>query len=364
MNNALQQKIAITKIPRVGPVLIRNLISYCGSVEAVYQQSARALSKVPGVGEVLAKQITEGAGLAAADRELNVIDRHQIKALFYLDPDYPQRLKPYHDAPIMLYYRGTADLNHQRIVAIVGTRTPTPKGIHHCETLVSDLQNYDALIVSGLAFGIDGAAHRRSTALGIPNVGVLGHGLSTIYPAQHRQLAIRMQACGGLLTEFSSEVAVEREHFPMRNRIIAGMCDALVVVETARKGGSMISAYKANDYGKDVFAIPGRLDDPFSVGCNHLIKTHGAALLESAEDIAYLLRWEKSSEQEQQARLFADLDEAEQKVVHLLQSTSSLSIDALSLHMSLQNSDIASLLLNLEFKGIVKTLPGKRYVLA
>jgi DNA processing protein len=220
------------------------------------------------------------------------------------------------------------------------------------------------MITSGLAYGVDVVAHQKCVDLNIPTIGVLGHGLSRIYPSKHTKIAEQMTKEGGLLTEFSSEVDIEREHFPMRNRIIAGMCDALIVIETAEKGGSMISAHMANNYNKDVFAVPGRLNDKFSQGCNHLIKTHKASLIESAEDIAYIMRWDKKQhEKNVQKSLFVELTENEQRVVNLLKDVEDIGIDKILQHTQLNSSKMAELMLDLEFKGIVKTLPGKRYVL-
>jgi len=357
-------KIAITKVPMVGPVIAKHLISYCGGVEAVFNEKRKALLKIPGVGnktiDILLKQDPE----KLAEQELRFIEQHNIQPLFYLDETYPFRLKNYPDCPLMLYYKGNADLNHPRIVSVVGTRKPTLQGQAICEDLISDLKEYGVLILSGLAYGIDVTAHKKCLNLEIPTVGVLGHGLSQIYPSAHRNVAQKMIQAGGLLTEFTSELGPEREHFPMRNRIVAGMCDALIVVETKAKGGSMITADIANNYNKDVFAIPGRIGDPLSKGCIQLIKSHKAALIESAKDIGYIMRWEKIKAQKiVQKKLFLELSESEHKVIGLIRKHDNLSIDQLNLEMKMTPSKMASLLLHLEFKGLVKSLPGKRYIL-
>ena len=363
MDNSLLYKIAITKIPLVGTINAKNLISYCGGVEAVFFNSKKALLKIPGVGVETASSIVEQSVLKSAEAEIEFIEKHNIKSYFYLDEDYPARLKHYEDCPVMLYFRGNANLNHHRNVAIVGTRKPTPQGRIICEELVEGLQAYDVNIISGLALGIDVTAHKKSVDLGIDTVGVLGHGLSMIYPSQHKAIAEQMLERGGLLTEFTSQLTPEREHFPMRNRIVAGLCDALIVVETANKGGSMISAEIANAYNKDVFAVPGRLNDKTSAGCNRLIKTHKAALIESAKDISYIMRWEEVNKQAIQKKMFVELNSEEQKIVDLLQEVDSVSIDKLSYQTSFTSSEMAGLLLGLEFKGMIKTLPGKRYML-
>ena len=330
MKEELLYKIAITKITKVGPVTARNLISYCGGVKAVFQTKKKDLLKIPGVGETTISNLLNKKALIEAEKELKFVETNNINLHFFLDKDYPSRLKHFPDSPILLYYKGNADLNSSRIVSIVGTRTPTVLGKAFCEEIVEGLQPYNILIVSGLAYGVDSVAHQKSLDFKIPTIGVLGHGLSKIYPSKHKKMADQMLECGGLLTEFSSEVDIEREHFPMRNRIIAGMCDALIVIETAEKGGSMISAHMANNYSKDVFAVPGRLNDKFSQGCNHLIKTHKASLIESAEDIAYVMRWDTKSERKSvQKSLFVDLSENEQQIVNLLQNVEDLSIDKL-----------------------------------
>lgn len=360
----LLYQIALTKIPLVGAVTARNLVSYCGNARSVFSASKKQLLKIPNVGERIAENIIQTGILQEAEKELQFIEKERIQTFFYLDQNYPDRLKHYADSPVLIYYKGTSDLNHTRIVGIVGTRQPTPQGVGICEEIVEGLKPYNVLILSGLAYGIDSAAHRKSVELDIPTIGVLGHGFQTIYPAQHRTLAAKMTFNGGLLTEFPSNTLPDREHFPMRNRIIAGMCDALVVIETAIRGGSMITAYMANEYNKDVFAIPGKVKDKLSQGCNHLIKTHKALLLESADDIAYVMRWEENDAPKLiQHQLFVELEPLEKIIVDLLQQSTEIGIDKLTYETRLSGSEMASLLLNLEFKGVIKSLPGKRYTL-
>ncbi len=360
----LLYKIAMTRIPSVGAVTAKTLISYCGSVEAVFSAKKRELLKIPGIGERIANNILQRDYLAEAEKELHFIEKNEVRPIFYLDDDYPERLRHYHDSPIMLYYRGTADLNTDRTVGIVGTRNPTPQGVAICEEIVEGLKPYKTIIISGLAYGIDVAAHRKCIESGIPTLGILGHGFATIYPPSHRSIAEKMMENGGLITEYPSDTKPDKENFPMRNRIIAGLCDALIVVETASKGGSMITAQMANEYNKDVFAVPGRVKDKLSQGCNQLIKTHKALLLENADDIAYILRWEELDNRRQiQQQLFVELTDAEKIIVNLLNQISEASIDKLIVATNITGSEMASLLLSLEFKGIVKSLPGKRYAL-
>ena len=365
MDQDLIYKIAVTKIPSIGAVLAKQLISYCGGPEEVFKAKTRNLLKIPGIGPQLASMISRQNPEELADGEVEFLEKHKIQALYYLDKGYPHRLKHFPDCPVLLYYKGNTDLNHRRIVSIVGTRKPTPRGKALCKEIVEGLKAYDVIVVSGLAYGIDISTHHHCLMNDLPTVGVLGHGLKRIYPTQHASIARAMIDCGGLLTEYASDAEPKREHFPMRNRIVAGICDALIVVETGRKGGSMITAELANQYNKDVFAIPGRLNDKNSIGCNQLIKSHRAALLESVEDLAYIMRWEKGAQANNclQTNLFDILSPREQSIVDLLQKTEQLGIDHLSAQLNLTSTEMASLLLEMEFKGMVKTLPGKQYML-
>lgn len=364
----LLYKIALTKIPLVGAILAKTLISYSGGVKAVFEARKKELLRIPGIGQKTVENILSHQALFEAEKEVKFLETNEVNYFFYLDSNYPRRLKHFPDCPLMLYYNGNTSLDSERMVAMVGTRQPSVHGIASCEQIVEDLKPYNVTIISGLAFGIDIAAHQRCLELAIPTIGVLGHGLQHIYPSQHRRVANKMTKNGGLLTEYSSNTGPEREHFPMRNRIIAGLCDALIVLETARKGGSMISAQIAADYNKDVFALPGRVTDANSQGCNYLIKTHKAALMESATDIAYIMGWERSSAESQakrniQQELFIELSQEEKIIVDLLSKSEWIAFDKLAYNTKLNNSKLASLLLNLELKGLVKPLPGKQYVL-
>jgi DNA processing protein len=352
MTNDLLYRIAISKIPKIGAVIARNLISYCGGV------------KIPNIGETLANNILNQNVLHEAENEINFIEKYKIEPIFYLDKNYPSRLKHYHDAPLMLFYKGNSDLNQARIVGIVGTRKPTERGRAFCEEIVAKLQQYNVMIISGLAYGIDITAHKKSVDLGIETVGVLGHGLDRIYPAAHKPTAEKMIKNGGLLTEFTSGTTPHKDNFPARNRIIAGLADAIIVVETARSGGSIITAKMANDYNKDVFAVPGRLKDTYSEGCNMLIKTHRANLMESVDDINYIMRWETDDKKTgKQQALFVELTEIEQKIVAVLQNKESVDIDTLAFKTQFSPSILSMNLLNLEFKNVIKALPGKRFML-
>lgn len=360
----LLYKIAVTRIPKAGNTITKQLIAWCGGVKEVFQTSRKNLLKIPGVGATIADYIISKTALEIAKEELEFIEQNDIKTFFFLDKKYPKRLVHFNDAPLLLYYKGTLDLDHPRIVGIVGTRKPSEQGKIICEEIVEGLKEYNVAIVSGLAYGVDVTAHKKCVDLDIPTVGCLGHGLHMVYPSAHKKVSREMTQNGGLLTEFTSKQKPDARHFPMRNRIIAGLSDALIVVETARRGGSMISAEIANAYNKDVFAVPGRLKDAQSLGCNLLIKSHKAQLIESAADVAYIMRWEKGQiPKSPQRQLFVDLNPFEQKIVDSLQAKENEGIDALSYQTGFSQSELAGLLLGLEFKGMVRTLPGKRYML-
>jgi DNA processing protein len=360
-------EIGLTLLPYVGPITAKTLVSYCGSAEAVFKASKKELLKIPGIGPAVAESVRSQTALSVAENELVFIEKHAVEAVFYTDPRFPNRLKQCADSPAILYFKGSSAqlLDSERIVAIVGTRQPSDYGRAVCEELIEGLKVYNPLIVSGLAFGIDVTAHRKAVQIDVPNIGVMGNGLSSIYPAVHRSIAVKMVENGGLLTEFISSTKPDRENFPMRNRIIAGLCDVLVVVQTAASGGSIISANLAIQYGREVCAVPGNIKDPKSTGCNQLIKIGSAQLIETAEDIAEAMRWpEPGKPQVVQKQLFVDYSPQEKKVYDLILAQPEIPIDLLSSQAQLTPGELASIVLNLEFKGIIRTLPGKRYILS
>lgn len=358
-------QIGLTLIPGVGDVLGKKLVSICGSAEAVFRESHQRLSKIPRIGEVIAGSLRNREILLKAEKEVAFIERYRINPLYYQDSAYPHRLKQCFDSPVMLYYKGTADLNSPRILGIVGTRRATEYGKKVTNALISGLVHQQLLIISGLAYGIDSCAHRLSLEKGLQTIGVLGHGLDTVYPWLHRSLAEKMVGQGGLITEFLSGTKPDRTNFPKRNRIIAGMCDGVVVVEAGRKGGALITADIANSYNRDVFAVPGRICDPFSDGPNYLVRTNKAALIQKADDIEYLMGWKETNTvgQSFQRKIFIDLTPEEEKIVALLQQNEALGIDEICIQAEQPMSKVAVSLLNLEFEGIIKCLPGKIYTL-
>ena len=362
MEKQLLYQIAVTLIPGIGDISGKRFVSYCGTAEAIFKETRKSLEKINGMREVTLDALSHPKDiLKRAEQEVEFIEQNGIKPLFYQDADYPRRLLQCDDSPMMLYYKGNANLNANRVVAIVGTRNITDYGKANCTQLVNDLVDEQVLVVSGLAYGVDTVAHRTSVKAGIPTVGVLGNGFQQIYPAANKKLAAEMLANGGLLTECMSGTLPDRENFPRRNRIIAGMADAVIVVESALKGGSLITADLANSYSRDVFAFPGRVMDLYSQGCNYLIRTNRARLMESVANLRYLMRWERSLPEEHQTTLFREFSDEERLIMDCFGNQKVVSLDDLIVKTELTTTKLASLLLNLEFDGIVMALPGKRY---
>jgi len=364
----LIHQIAVTLLPGIGDITGKKLIAHCGDAEAVFKEKKQHLMKIPGIRDVLATTIINGRedALRRAEKEIRFIEKYKIRCYFYTDESYPYRLKNCVDSPMMLYHKGNSELNKPKIVSIVGTRSATDYGKECCKNIIEGLAVSDVMIISGLALGIDTCAHKEAMKNNMETLGVLAHGLDRIYPAVNRNLAQKMLEKGGLITDYISETNPDRENFPKRNRIIAGLSDATIVIEAAKKGGALITADIANSYNRDVFAVPGKITDMYSEGCNHFIKTNKAALVQSADDIKYILGWEiqKPKNQNIQRRLFINLTADENAIVKLLEQNIQMSVDAICIEMQTTTSRVAAALLNLEFEGIVKTLPGKMYTLA
>lgn len=361
----LLSRIALSFLPAVGPVLTRALVDHCGSAEAVFREKRSLLARIPGLGARRIAKAFSAPVFTLAEREFAFIRRHRITPLFFTDTHYPQRLIHCHDAPALLYSKGKIDYNAGRFVALVGTRHATEYGTSCVEELIAGLSSLGVCVVSGLAYGIDIQAHQSALHHGLTTVGVTAHGLDRIYPPAHRTTAKKMIGCGGLLTEYPSGTPPDRENFPSRNRIVAGICDAVVVVEAAEKGGALITADLANGYDRDVFAVPGRIGDLRSIGCNRLIREHKAALITSAEDLVWMMGWNDDSRRVKsnvhQTQLFPDLNPEQQRVVDVLRSMGELGQDAIASHSSVNHSRIAGVLLELELNGVLKLLPGRRY---
>lgn len=360
-------QIALTFTKNIGDHLAKVLVSYCGSAEAVFEASPKKLLQIPGIGSKFIEQLNFTEALKRAEQEMVFVEKNNIKVLFYSDAAYPKRLKNCADSPALLYYNGNADLNQTRVISVVGTRNATDYGKQLCRELIEDLKAYDVIVVSGLAYGIDIAAHKESVRMDIPTVGVLAHGLDRIYPAQNRSVAEKMVHNGGLITEFPSGTIPDRENFPKRNRIIAGLTDATIVVEASVKGGALITAEIANSYNRDVFAYPGRVHDELSEGCNFLIRNNKAALLMSGADVAYILGWEKTNgDTSKKAQLVLPIDlSAHERLIFetIQQNAGQLGIDDLAFKTNLPLSQLAMNLLNLEMQGFIYSLPGKTYSL-
>jgi DNA processing protein len=357
----LLHQIALKMIPGIGDVLIKNLISYCGSVEAVFKERKSKLLKVPGIGDVLAQNIASFKNFKAAEQELLFIEKHQIKTYFYLDENYPYRLRDIADAPCLLYGLGNFDLNPTRMVGIVGTRKASDYGRAFTQQLVEELKQHHVQVVSGLAAGIDGIAHKACVQHKIPNIGILAHGLDRIYPSIHQSLAKKMIECGGLLSEFPSGTNPDRENFPKRNRIVAGLADVLILPETAIKGGARITAEIAYSYNKEIMAVPGRVSDYYSQGCNYLIQDQKALMITCAADLIALMGWTNKNKDVKKLDLFTQLTPQQAQLIQFIRAKVKIGIDEMAFELCTDTGTLALQLLELEFMGLLRSLPGKCY---
>lgn len=367
-NSNLKYKIGSTMIKGVGTQTIKKLVTALGSEEAIFQTPKKKLEKIPGIGDYLSQQIAEGPKiLDDALREVEFAQKRGISILFYNDDEYPKRMVECNDHPIVLYKKGTANLNKGKFLGIVGTRKMTPYGKSVCEDIILELsqRHADVTIVSGLAYGVDICAHRKAIECGLATIGVVGHGLDQIYPYAHLATARRMmEEKGAIVTEYPSGTKIDRNNFVSRNRIIAGMCDAVLIIESGEKGGALLTAEFANSYHRDVFALPGRAGDLYSIGCNNLIKQNKASLVESAKDIEYLMNWDGNSQTNIQLSLFQELSDKEQSIVEFFRTEGAMQINILSRKSQMSISELTSLLFELEMKGVVASMPGNMYDLA
>ncbi len=361
---SLKHKIALGLIPRIGDITARKLVSHFGSVEAVFNESYRNILKIPGIGSGLTKYICDRSYLDIAEKEAEYIIKNNIRTYFYLDNDYPYRLRQCDDSPVVFYFKGECDLDSPKLLSVVGTRNATSRGKELCDKIIGGLAigHPDLIIVSGLAYGIDIAAHKAALANNLQTIGVLGHGFKTTYPSIHASIAKAMISKGGLLTDFLSDALPERNNFLKRNRIIAGLTDATLVVESGIKGGALITADIAASYNRDVFAVPGRPEDQWSAGCNNLIKTNKAALVESPDDIEFLLDWKpEKSKPPVQRTLFSELDDNEKVIYELVMKEGEMTIDAICRTTGMPVHKLSSQLLQMEFKGVLRCYPGNVY---
>lgn len=361
--------LALLQVPLIGPVQAKILLQHF-TAEDIFKAKRAFIEKIDGIGAVRAQHIKQFSNFQRIEEEIRFLEKYNISPLLYTDPAYPQRLLKFHDAPTVLYYKGNAPLNHDKNIAVVGSRSHSSYGKEVTEELVKNFAPHGIQIISGMAAGIDAIAHKAALSHRLPTIGVLAHGLDRIYPAQHASLAKEiLKEQGGLLTEFMSTTEPERYHFPRRNRIVAGISDSVIIVETSEKGGSMITAQIARQYKKPLFALPGKITDVKSKGCNILIRDGSACLLQGAQDLLQALNWAPDKKMLQgktaatQLSMMPQLTPEEQSLVNLLHNHRAIHIDDLKHSTALTNSSIAAAILSLELQNIIQALPGKMYAL-
>ena len=357
------QQIALTFLSGIGSRRARILIAHFNDLEEFFTEKTLNLAKIPGVPSNFISFKQRAAALLEADKALEHLERIGGQTVFYTEADYPRRLKNCGDAPLLLYSKGNVDCNPEKIISIVGTRHATDYGKSLTRELIEGIRQTGTTVVSGMAYGIDICAHTSALENELSTLGVLGHGLDLMYPFAHRKIASRMLETGGLVTEFPPGLKPEPSYFPMRNRIVAGMADATIVVESGDKGGSLITANLANDYSRDVFAYPGDIGRPFSAGCLKLIQEDKAHLLTGPDNFLTMMDWNIQGPAVVQRKLFTDLNDFEERIVTALKTKKDLAVDSIGFIASLTAAEVSTHLLNLEFKGLVRPMPGKRYSL-
>ncbi len=357
--------VAITQVKGVGDKTIKLFLSYFETTKAVFEASDKDLLKVPGVGKSVANSIRVFKDFEIAEKIIKQAQKKQVELISIASSSYPYRLKNIEDSPALLYYKGTADLNANRIVNIVGTRNATNYGNDFMDYLIPELKKYEVTVISGLAYGVDIYAHKLCLKHDIPTIGIMANGIDRIYPSAHAGVAQSMLEKGGLLTENTFGTKPDAPKFPARNRIIAGLSDLTIVIEASVKGGAMITAHLANDYNRDVFALPGDIKREFSRGCNNLIKQHKANLMNTADDIAYIMRWEKGEGTEKfETKIdYTNLSTEEKTIVQCLSNYEELTLDKLAMQTQFPINKLASMLLVLEFQDVIKPLTGNSYML-
>lgn len=357
--------LALQKVVNIGDITAKKLIQHCGAAEGVFKEKPQNLKAINGIGQFITAAIKDSKLLAEAEKELNYIDKNNIQHWYYQEDAYPERLKNCVDGPILLFHSGTINLKQQYIISIVGTRNITNYGKRVCEELIDELSVLNPIIVSGFAYGTDITAHKAAIKNNLQTIGCLAHGMNQIYPKAHKKYMHQVEENGGFITEFWSDSSPERENFIKRNRIIAGLSEATLVIESAEKGGSLVTADIANSYNREVFAIPGRPEDTLSMGTNNLIKLQRAQLVTSAADIIYMLDWEikKGSKKLIQPQLFVDLNPTEDKIINYLKGKGQIHLDSIAIDCQLPIYALSSSLLNLELKGLIRPHPGKQFEL-
>ncbi|WP_339610741.1 DNA-processing protein DprA [uncultured Planktosalinus sp.] len=353
--------LVLQKVPNLGDASAKKLIQKAGSPKAVFTEKKATLMKIDGIGSFKLKDLYSKDYYVLAEDELKFIESNEIKTTYFKEDHYPEKLKHCLDGPILFFQRGNINLNKKRIISVVGTRKVTSYGVRLCEELIEELTPLDPVIISGFAYGVDISAHKAALKNNLQTIGCLAHGLNQIYPKTHHKYIKDVEYNGGFITEFWSSDVFDRNNFLKRNRIIAGISEATIVIESAEKGGSLVTANIANSYNRDVFAVPGRISDTQSQGCNNLIKTQRAHLLTSAADLIYILNWNLGKEKPKtiQKQLFVELEEEEQKIYNYLKAQNKAHIDTIAINCSMPVFKITTELLKLELKGVVRPLPGK-----
>lgn len=357
--------LALQNVPKIGDIIAKKLIHHCGSAEAVLKEKQQNLLKIEGIGLSTISDLSNKQHLEAAAAELAFIRSEAIKCHYFRSENYPDRLKHCIDGPILLFEAGKIDLKNKHVISIVGSRKVTANGLAFCEKLVEDLAVFDPVIVSGFAYGTDITAQRAAINHGLQTIACLAHGLNQIYPKSHKKYMLDVEKHGGFFSDFWSTAKFDRNNFLKRNRLIAGISEATIVIESAEKGGSLVTADIANSYNRDVFAVPGRPTDSLSVGCNNLIKQQKAHIITTALDIPYMLNWQldKPKQPAIQKQLFLSLNEQETEVYNYLLKQEKQTLDLIALACHRPTYRIASVLLTLELKGLIRPLPGKCFEL-
>ncbi|SEK75588.1 DNA processing protein [Aquimarina amphilecti] len=355
--------LTLKKVPNLGDSSIKKLIREVGSAEAVLSEKTTNLLKIDGIGTTRIKEIHSAKHRIAAENELKFVEDNKINYTIYDEIDYPEKLKYCIDGPVVLFSKGNIDLKNRKMLSIVGTRKVTSYGVKFCEELIETVVPLNPVIVSGFAYGVDITAQRTAVKHNLQTVGCLAHGLNQIYPKTHKKYMSQIEENGGFFTDFWSTDTFDRKNFLGRNRIIAGLSEATIVIESADKGGSLVTAEIANSYNRDVFAVPGRASDSLSTGCNMLIKTQRAHMLTSAADLIYMLNWELNEKEQPivQKQLFVELDGDEKKIYDFLSKNGKKLLDVIALQCGIPTFKVASVLLNLELKGVIRPLPGKLF---
>ncbi|TNJ47006.1 DNA-processing protein DprA [Tamlana fucoidanivorans] len=361
--NDLLHTLTLQHVPNIGDITAKKLIAHCGSAEAVLKEKKSHLLKIDGIGVYTINELHEASHKVEAEKEMLFIKQNDIDVLYFEDAKYPEKLKHCIDAPILLFQTGNINLENQHIISVVGTRKITTQGIAFCEILMEQLAPFNPVIVSGFAYGTDITAHKFAIKNKLQTIACLAHGFNQMYPKIHKKYVADMEKNGGFFSDFWSSSNFDRNNFLKRNRVIAGLSEATIVIESAEKGGSLVTADIAHSYNRDVFAVPGRVTDSQSVGCNNLIKQQKAHMLSNPLDIPYMLNWKLEEEQQPavQKQLFVELDTYEKEIYNYLKEHQKQQIDTIALHCKLPIFKLAGMLLNMELKGVVRPLPGKLF---